>query len=732
MRSSSLPALPDFKALFESAPGLYLVLTPDLHIVAASDAYLKATMTERDAILGRNIFDVFPDNPDDPTATGEHNLSASLERVLREKKPDTMGIQKYDIRLPNGEFEERYWSPQNCPVLDDKGNVQYITHRVEDVTEFIKLKEQTAITKEHNQAEVYNRAQEMEAARQQLEILNAKLAEMYEKMREVDEMKTRFFSNISHELRTPLTLILGPIEQLQQHENITFNQQGMLEVVSRNARTLLRHVNNLLDISKLDAGKLDLQYSTEDISYMLRVAVSHFDVLAKDRKISLTIQAPETLPGDVDADKTLRILLNLLSNAFKFTPDGGRIHVAADMRDNMAHISVDDTGPGVPPNLREIIFDRFQQSEDVLQRHLGGTGLGLAIVKEFLELQGGTVQVGASASGGARFEIWLPLKAPANLPVGASVLDNGAADIAVASAVATAQKPAPAVSEESADAAQPLVLVIEDNHDMGRFIGAILGKHYQVIHAHDGLEGLETAQLQKPDLILCDIMMPRMDGQQFLTALRKEQRLADVPVIFLTAKGDDSLRAKLLKAGAQDYIVKPFTAEELLARMNNLIVSQKTRAQLEKRQRDLQTANSRIEEYAAQLHSRAALFEEKYRRLVEHAGDGICILNEKGVIQDANLAAEAMLGLSRENIIDRKIDSFLTSDTPHDVRQRLMNVSSVDTLRLRDVSLLRGDGLRVKVNIALSFTDNADAPAAMLILHNTGKETAEPKRWHDA
>ena len=219
---------PDFRALFESAPGLYLVLAPDLTIVAVSDAYLRATMTRREQILGRSLFDVFPDNPDDPEATGVSNLHDSLLRVIRTRASDAMAVQKNDIRRPESEggaFEQRYWSPVNSPVLDAGGEITLIIHRVEDVTEFVRLKqkveqstkaEELQIRADSMEAEVFSRAQQLQQANHQLRAANEELAQkeqelkrLYERLHRLDQMKTRLFTNVSHELRTPLALILG-------------------------------------------------------------------------------------------------------------------------------------------------------------------------------------------------------------------------------------------------------------------------------------------------------------------------------------------------------------------------------------------------------------------------------------------------------------------------------------------------------------------------------------------
>ena len=574
---------PDFKALFESAPGLYLVLTPEFDIVAVSDAYLRATMTTREGILGRGIFDVFPDNPDDPAATGVRNLKASLQRVRQTSAPDTMAVQKYDIRKPEAEgggFEERYWSPVNSPVLGPDGRLAYIIHRVEDVTDFVRLKqhgiEQDKLTAElrtkaeHMESEVFLRAQEVQEANRRLETANRELAQLYEKTRELDRIKTRFFSTVSHELRTPLALILGPVEKLLDGADLNPGQRRDLAVVARNARTLLRHVNDLLDVAKLEAGKMDAIYSRADLVHLVRTVASHFDSLARERGIAFAIEAPATLPAEVDAEKTQRVVLNLVSNAFKFTPAGGRIRAELEVEGESACFGVADSGPGVPPDLREVIFEPFRQGEEGATRRFGGTGLGLAIAKEFVELQGGSIAVGDAPEGGALFEARLPLRAPAGAPVHAPASDAELpADYlrqTVEEQQAVPERPARAGPDEG-----PLVLVVEDNPDMNRFIADTLGRHWRVACAHDGHEGLDRAVALHPDLVVSDVMMPGMSGDELLRALRLRDDLGGIPVLMLTARSDEASRINLLREGAQDYLTKPFVADELVARVANLI-----------------------------------------------------------------------------------------------------------------------------------------------------------------
>jgi signal transduction histidine kinase len=288
-------ATPDFKQLFEESPGLYLVLTPALHIVAVSNAYLAATMTTRPEILGRHLFDVFPDNADDPAATGTHNLRVSLESVISQRRSNAMAVQKYDIRRPaaqGGGFEERFWSPVNSPVLDADGELRYLIHRVEDVTEFVRVKRQGTehekVARElltHAQqmeAETYVRAQEIGAANRRLEQANAELERLYDKSRELDRLRSEFFANVSHELRTPLTLILGPTEKLLADAALERTVRHDLETVVRNAQLLLSHVNDLLDVARLDAGRMALHYSHSNLAKLLLGVADHFNSQAQE------------------------------------------------------------------------------------------------------------------------------------------------------------------------------------------------------------------------------------------------------------------------------------------------------------------------------------------------------------------------------------------------------------------------------------------------------------------
>lgn len=477
-----------------------------------------------------------------------------------------------------------------------------------------------------------------EERRSNLEAANHKLEAFNERLKELDVLKTQFFTNVSHELRTPLALMLGPLETLLSDENLASGHRQQLAMVDRNARLLLKQVNDLLDVSKLEANKMMVNDVPVDLAHLIRLTAANFDGLAQEKQIYFIVDAPESLPVQLDAAKIQRVCLNLLSNAFKFTPQGGTICCrlvvqAGEQGDKQICLSVRDSGMGVPLELRETIFERFSQGEGGTTRRFGGTGLGLAIAREFVALQGGTITVGDAPEGGAQFTVELPMIAPPEASIEALPVASGAASD-MASLLVEELRTVTPTSEFNVlqPEGKPLVLVVEDNPEMNQFIATTLAPDYRTATASNGKEGLEQAIALRPDLILSDVMMPYLSGDQFIRQIRTCRELDMIPVVMLTAKSDVDLRVQLLRQGAQDYLMKPFSVEELRVRIGNLIAINRVRDRLQR-------------ELASQSHDLETLVEEVSQRRQELQIAVSTLQEQTQKLEQANRLKEEFLAL---------------------------------------------------------------------------------------
>jgi signal transduction histidine kinase/DNA-binding response OmpR family regulator len=424
-----------------------------------------------------------------------------------------------------------------------------------------------------------------------------------EKLREVDQLKSRFFANISHEFRTPLTLILGPIqkwktrgspdiyvgdERKQTHtpgegfEPLIARSAGELSqdmaLMERNANRLLRLINQLLDLSKLESGAMKLRASRGNIVPFVKGIASSFESSAGMRGIKVTTESDaEEIEAYFDRDKLEKILTNLLSNAFKFTPDGGCVTVQirnpkSEIR-NHIELSVIDTGIGIPAYELPRVFDRFYQVDQSQTREYEGSGIGLALTKELVELHHGTTSVRSEVGKGTEFTVSLPLGREHLKDDEVITTEETKQQVIPTSPVgAIRESPLREETEEVvADKSLPIVLIIEDNADVRAYMKEYLVRSYQVLEAHDGAEGVEKAEETIPDLIISDVMMPKKDGYEVCKTLKLDEKTSHIPIILLTARAGTENKIEGLETGADDYLTKPFDAKELLARVKNLI-----------------------------------------------------------------------------------------------------------------------------------------------------------------
>jgi len=421
----------------------------------------------------------------------------------------------------------------------------------------------------------YFRNRQRVRAKQSKLTLKLKQAEA-EKLKELDTLKSNFFANISHEFRTPLTLILGPIRQVMSaipdDKEIAAAEEipvpgKQLQVIERNALRLQHLVNQLLDLSKLDSGKMDLQVASGDLLRFVRQIVFSFESLAERKEIQFDTQFPEVLEKTwYDADKLEKILVNLLSNAFKFTPEGGRVEVEIYDENEQIVLKIKDSGPGMSQEEITHIFDRFYQVEGTQDQ---GTGIGLSLVRELVELYHGSITVESTEGEGTAFQLRLPYTKSAFHP---EELSNVQPEKEVSSqVVSTIVTGVEGRAEKASETGQPLVLVVEDNFDLRNFIADTMREDYQVLVAENGKRGLEMAIAETPDLIISDVLMPEMNGFELSVSLKKDKRTSHIPIILLTAKAGQSHKLEGLETGADEYLTKPFDQRELLLRVRNLI-----------------------------------------------------------------------------------------------------------------------------------------------------------------
>lgn len=392
------------------------------------------------------------------------------------------------------------------------------------------------------------------------------------RQKELNEVKTRLYTNITHEFRTPLTIILGMARQIKE-QPAKWLDEG-LEMIQRNGRQLLQLVNQLLDLRKLEDKAMTLNPVQTDVIAYLVYVVESFHAHAQSKNIDLQYRPEiQTFYMDYDPQKLLNILSNLLSNALKFTPAGGKIEVQTMIvqagYQEVFRIIVADNGAGIPEEKLPHIFDRFYQADDSATRRAEGTGIGLALTKELVNLMGGAIEANSCEGEGTTLAVELPVTRQA--PREAELPNHSLIEDAVgAFALPRTKFAEPGVSPENGSGL-PLILIVEDSPDVIRYLHTILYSDYRLSAAGNGREGLELALETIPDLIISDVMMPEMDGFELCRRIKEDFRTSHIPVVLLTARADMESRIEGLERGADAYIAKPFYPRELLTRLKNLI-----------------------------------------------------------------------------------------------------------------------------------------------------------------
>ena len=400
------------------------------------------------------------------------------------------------------------------------------------------------------------------------------LAERNAELQSLDRAKTRFFANVSHELRTPLTLTIGPLEDLRARAGGDQQVERWLEIALRNARRLLRLVNQILDVAKLEAGAMRLEPRPLDLAPFTRGVVAAFAPVAERKGIRLTVETPGQLLGGFDADAVEKVLTNLLSNAIKFTPSGGTVGVALTREGESVRVAVRDSGPGIPPDQLGHVFERFYQVDESGTRTQPGTGIGLALVKELVELHGGTVRA-ETGEEGTTFTATIPARVvvegvaipgEANVPGTASLI----ATVTTDHDGAALNPPDPLQDDRRTDDV-PTLLVVDDSADLRGYIRDHFSPRFRVLEAGDGAEGVALARSRLPDVVISDVMMPGLDGHELVRSLRASPETDFLAIVLLTARAGDDERVQGLERGADDYLVKPFDMRELDVRIRNLV-----------------------------------------------------------------------------------------------------------------------------------------------------------------
>lgn len=480
-----------------------------------------------------------------------------------------------------------------------------------------------------------------------------KQKQLNEQLQEATQSKLMFFTNVSHDLRTPLTLISEPVAQLAAAGNLTPQQHTLMRIADKNVRILQRLINQILDFRKYENGKLQLKLTETDFGKAVHDWMDSFHATARKRDIRLTLEEPQTgapVSLAIDTEKIERVFFNLLSNAFKYTPDNGSITVSYCCDGNTLTFKVADTGEGISERDLGNIFDRFYQVDCI---HPKGSGIGLSLAKAFVELHGGSIAVESTLNKGSVFTVTIPVSHVAGEP--------GAQEKNIDDHAVSAELDAIDTNLTVGDD-KPIVLVIDDNKDIQKLVGELLNDSYNIITASNGREGVSMAARYVPDLVICDVMMPVMDGLECCRRIKSEVSTSHIPVLMLTACSMDEQRVQGYDSGADGYLSKPFNSAVLRSRCASLIANRKRIRELWQNFAPTVSAGNETAPARQSLPS-GDIDNEFYNRFLE-------IFNSE--MGNSDLSVEALaarMGLERSQFY-RKIKA-LTNYAPVELMRRL-------------------------------------------------------------
>lgn len=613
--------------------------------------------------------------------------------------------------------------------------------------------------------------------RHELDENRKKLEEGNQRLVQMDRIKSEFFANMSHELRTPLTLLLAPLETILHGRAHGFDSEtrSLLQTMHANGMRLLKLINDLLDLEKLESRRVQIKREPVSIPDFVRGLVSSVQGVARDKRLNLkTIVGENVGVISADRDKLEKIVLNLLFNALKFTAAGGEVTLKAERRDSTLVMQVQDTGTGIAENQLPFIFDRFWQADTSSQRKYQGTGIGLSLVKELVEAHGGTVTAQSQLGKGTTMTIELPyeevhdapgIKETPTLPAvaapaggnGESKSEEWLANLYRRAELFPALTPLQETlrPEEIAASGKPRLLIADDEPDMLRFLKSQMAPHYDVIEAVDGLQAVEKAAQFLPQIIITDMMMPEKDGLQVCREVRAKTSTQGIPIILVTARADEETKLNALKAGASDFLSKPFSTTELHLRVKNLVDQNGLQRKLAKQNQILESTLEELKEAQAQLvHAEkmaslgrmSAGIIHEINNPLNYAKTGLYSLRKKQkhlpetergdfdeVIHDIEEGVDRV-----KNIVS----DLRTFTHPNSEQLEAVDVNKIVTSALRFLSDQRKD-IRIEENVPAGFTvyGNSNKLVQVLVnllqnaidaLNRKKTQNAQPTIWIEA